>query len=274
MELNERIFYLLDIQGKSAKQLGEYINVSASSISGWKNEGSFPSSKYIVRISEFLGVSIEYLCTGVESNTSLTLTDEQQELFETYNNLDRRGRHRIHTIIYEELDRIESQSEPANIQKPKPYVYDNSSAEPLCMVAEDTSHYGESTQAPISVLGYVAAGEPILSYENAINTVVPESFKASYALIAKGNSMEPVIMDGEVIEVISQKELENGEIGIIKVDNAVTCKCFYASNKQYELKSLNQDMETIIIPKTPQSNVQIIGKVALTAQQQKRYQNL
>lgn len=258
-------------------QLSKETGISDSLVGYWRNGKRKPTLDNLILLSKYFNVTIDYLVSGSPNSTlfgNYSLSTDETELISTYNQLDRRGQHRVHTIIYEELDRMESQNEPANVQKPKPYVYENSSVEPLCMVAEDTSHYGESTQAPISVLGYVAAGEPILSYENAINTVVPESSKASYALIAKGNSMEPVIMDGEVIEVISQKELENGEIGIIKVDNAVTCKCFYASNKQYELKSLNQDMETIIIPKTPQSNVQIIGKVALTAQQQKRYQNL
>lgn len=61
MEINERIFFLLDKQGKTAKELGDFIKVNPSSISGWKNEGSFPSSKYIIGISEFFNVSIEYL---------------------------------------------------------------------------------------------------------------------------------------------------------------------------------------------------------------------
>ena len=113
-----------------------------------------------------------------------------------------------------------------------------------------------------------------MSFENNINTVVPENPKASYALIAKGNSMEPIIMDGEVIEVISQKELENGEIGIIKVDNAVTCKCFYSLDCDYELKSLNPNNDPIIIEKDHRSNVQIVGKVALTIHQQERYNSL
>ena len=81
MEINERIFYLLDKQGKTAKELGLHIGVNPSSISAWKNEGSYPSSKYIIGISEFFNVSIEFLFTGTESTTDL--------------------------VIYEELDRME-----------------------------------------------------------------------------------------------------------------------------------------------------------------------
>ncbi len=117
MTLNERIFYLLDAKGKTAKELGKYIGVNPSSISGWRNEGSFPSSKYIVGISEFLDVSIEYLCTGIEKSTTSILSDDQIELLDTYKKLDNRGRHRVHTIIYEELDRMELQKESQEIKR-------------------------------------------------------------------------------------------------------------------------------------------------------------
>ena len=112
------------------------------------------------------------------------------------------------------------------------------------------------------------------SYENEINTIVPENSKAAYALIAKGNSMEPVIMNGENIEVISQCELENGEIGIIKLNGEITCKCFYIEGNQYELRSLNPDIAPIIVSKESQPELQIVGKVALTNNQQKRYNAL
>lgn len=110
MEINERIFYLLEEQKKTAKQLGEYIGVKPSSISAWKNEGSYPSSKYVIRISEFFQVPIKYLFTGEQEQTaeyySAELDPYELELLETYNRLDLRGRHRVHTIIYDELDRM------------------------------------------------------------------------------------------------------------------------------------------------------------------------
>ncbi len=70
MEINERIFYLLKKQGKTASSLANYLNIKPSSITGWKNEGSFPSSKYIQKISEFLNVTIEYLVTGNDTSTN------------------------------------------------------------------------------------------------------------------------------------------------------------------------------------------------------------
>lgn len=111
MSISQHIFSLLEIKGKTAKELSKFIGVSESSISAWKNEGSFPSSKYIISISEFLDVPIEYLFTGkipAQDNMPLNyLTEDESELIEVYQRLDSRGQHRLHTVGYEELERME-----------------------------------------------------------------------------------------------------------------------------------------------------------------------
>ena len=107
MEINERIFYLLEQQKRTAKELGSFIGVRPSSISAWKTEGSFPSSKYIIRISEFFNVPIEYLFTG-QANDHSNLSKQEYELLETYNQLDSRGQHSVHMAIYKELDRMKA----------------------------------------------------------------------------------------------------------------------------------------------------------------------
>lgn len=109
MEINERIFYLLEKQNRTAKELGDFIGVRPSSISAWKTEGSYPSSKHIIRISEFFNVPIEYLFTG-QNNNSMHLSKQETELLETYNQLDSRGQHSVHMAIYNELDRMKEDS--------------------------------------------------------------------------------------------------------------------------------------------------------------------
>lgn len=264
--------------GLSNYQLSKDTGISDSLIGYWRSGKRKPTLDNLIILAKYFNVTLDYLVFGGEDTSIMlgidSLSNDERELIETYNKLDRRGQHRVHTIIYEELDRIESQINKASTDSQGSYLYSSRHEEPTCIVCEDTHDYGTNHTHSISVLGYVAAGEPILSYENNINTIVPESSKASYALIAKGNSMEPIIMDGEIIEVISQKELENGEIGIIKVDNAVTCKCFYSLDCDYELKSLNPNNDPIIIEKDHCSNVQIVGKVALTIHQQERYNSL
>ncbi len=127
-----------------------------------------------------------------------------------------------------------------------------------------------NSQNPIAILGKVAAGTPILSYEIDYGTIIPENPSASYALITQGDSMQPVILDKETIEVISQNVLEQGEIGIISVNGEATCKKFYNFPDHYELRPINPEYEIIYIPKNPSTNLQIRGKVALTQEQTRR----
>ena len=127
-----------------------------------------------------------------------------------------------------------------------------------------------NSQNPIAILGKVAAGTPILSYEIDYGTIIPEHPSASYALITQGDSMQPVILDKETIEVISQNVLEQGEIGIISVNGEATCKKFYNFPDHYELRPINPEYEIIYIPKNPSTNLQIRGKVALTQEQTRR----
>lgn len=108
MEINERVFYLLEQQKKTAKELADFIGVRPSSISAWKTEGSYPSSKHIIRISEFFNVPIEFLFTG-EYKAASNLNRQELELLDTYNLLDTRGQHYVHMTIYNELDRLEQQ---------------------------------------------------------------------------------------------------------------------------------------------------------------------
>lgn len=128
-------------------------------------------------------------------------------------------------------------------------------------------------QRKIAVLGKVAAGIPILSYENNYGTITPESRISSYALLVQGDSMSPVILDKEYIEVIIQPALEQGEIGIIRVNDTTTCKKFYDFPDHYELRSINPEYDTMHIKKTPSTTLHIMGKVSLSEVQKKRFES-
>lgn len=106
MEINERIFLLLDKKEKTASELSKFLHVSPSSVSAWRNEGSFPSSKYIVRISEFLEVSPQFLITGKENETyqtdNFTFSNEEKEIITQWRKLSYTNK----TILKGELYRF------------------------------------------------------------------------------------------------------------------------------------------------------------------------
>lgn len=118
-----------------------------------------------------------------------------------------------------------------------------------------------SDQVPL--LGYVAAGAPILAEEEAMDYLpVPKDlpYEASelFMLIIKGESMVNVgIMDGDIITVRRQAVANNGEIVVaMTLDNEATCKTFFKKSDHIILRPENDDMEDIILP-----DAKILGKV-------------
>lgn len=69
MTISQRIFSLLESKNLSQKDLAKYAGLSPAAISGWKNKKTSPSSDKLVKISEFLGVSVYYLLTGMEESS-------------------------------------------------------------------------------------------------------------------------------------------------------------------------------------------------------------
>lgn len=115
----------------------------------------------------------------------------------------------------------------------------------------------------IKILGQTAAGKPIEygdSYAQDIEDISNIPDNADYALIVNGDSMEPLIRNGQLIYVKQCPDVENGTIAVVEIDGAVTCKKVYKWADHIELQSLNTAYEPIIITA---GNFKILGKVIL-----------
>ena len=108
--LYNRIMEQTTLKGMSGKELGSLLGLKKSPLTDWKNGKSSPTLDQIVMMCEVFATSSDYLIYGKSSSF---LTDDQAELLSTYNQLDSRGRHRVHTIIYEEIDRMNGVAAPA-----------------------------------------------------------------------------------------------------------------------------------------------------------------
>lgn len=120
----------------------------------------------------------------------------------------------------------------------------------------------------IPVLGRVAAGIPINAITEIIDTeeISEELAKTGdfFALKIKGDSMEPRIVDGDVVIVKQQEDAENGDtvIALVNGDDAV-CKRLRKYRDGLELISNNPAYAPMFFDKETIETkpVQIIGKV-------------
>lgn len=106
--------------------------------------------------------------------------------------------------------------------------------------SEETSELAE-----IPVLGTVAAGVPILAEENFDGTVkihrlMLKKNKKYFALKVKGDSMSGAgILDGDTAIIERQSSVNNGEIAVAVVEDAVTLKRIYRESSRIKLQAEN-----------------------------------
>lgn len=213
MTIGERIAQLLKEQGKMAKDLAAYLGISASSVTGWAR-GSYPSSQHIIKISEFLNVSAEFLLTGeaVESypvSEVRGISEAALKLGHMWDELDEEGKTIILGEIYRRREALTASKEisiryvvPAFQFTPEP------SREP---VRYKTSRYAQ----PMSAGAGVEAGDD-----------GPEDFMlvrqpprgTSYVAPVSGDSMEPTFHDGDELFVHACAQIEPGQIGVFLLD--------------------------------------------------------
>lgn len=106
------------------------------------------------------------------------------------------------------------------------------------------------------------AGDGLFTEGTIESTDYPtDSLEADYAVKISGKSMEPTILDGEIVLVKKTQELKNKDIGIFNVDGNTMCKRYLRHGKGEKLVPDNKSGEFKEIKKSTIENCIIQGKV-------------
>jgi repressor LexA len=119
----------------------------------------------------------------------------------------------------------------------------------------------------IPIIGRVAAGKPILAEQNIEGYINLENLfaqsKDRFILKISGDSMvDEGIMDGDYVVVQPKERIENGQIGVVLVNDEATVKRIYIQRSRIALEPANQaaGYKTEYI-RRGDKDVRIIGKV-------------
>ena len=122
---------------------------------------------------------------------------------------------------------------------------------------------GAAGGVELSVLGFIAAGQPIEPHTdpNASTSVPPTMLsgkKRAFVLQVKGSSMiGEGILDGDYVVIEQQDEANNGDIVVAVLENGfATLKRFFKEATRVRLEPANSQMSPIFA-----KNVSIRGKV-------------
>lgn len=107
--IGERLAYVRkNILLMNQTEFSRLIGVSQGALSDIENNNRGLSMEAIIELIKYSKTnnlfSFFWILTGIEEEP-IGLSPDETELLNTYKRLDRRGQHRVHTIIYEELDR-------------------------------------------------------------------------------------------------------------------------------------------------------------------------
>ena len=128
---------------------------------------------------------------------------------------------------------------------------------------EKYDHHTEKKHV-FPLLGTVKAGYDYLANQNIIGYIsidrnIPD-IENCYALRVTGDSMQPILYSDDIVIVHKQDDVENGQIGIVLIDNEeATVKKIIKYDDYMELVAFN----SYYPPKklTDKDNFKIIGKV-------------
>ncbi len=114
-----------------------------------------------------------------------------------------------------------------------------------------------STRRPplveVPLLSAVPGGKPTLIFhpDHVERHIVVEDLKdpTAFALVVKGDSMSPRIEHGDVVVVSPKREVRNGDICVIRVDDEDTIKRIRLEDGYVQLVPLNTSYEPMVVKK-------------------------
>ena len=112
--------------------------------------------------------------------------------------------------------------------------------------------------AAVPILGNIACGQRITPDTTPEGYAdLPDGIRADFALRCKGDSMEPTLIDGDLVLIRQQPEVESGQIAAVSIGDETTLKHVYrqdnglllvADNPQYPpiFASVSADEQIVI----------------------------
>ena len=118
----------------------------------------------------------------------------------------------------------------------------------------------EKKKVLVPILGKVAAGSPIFAQEDILGYTVADE-EGVFALVVKGDSMSPRILDGDLLLVRRQDTAEDGDLIVALVDDEATCKVFKRNAWGITLVPFNTAFAPLMYAGAEADTVKIIGRV-------------
>ena len=236
MSMVDRICELAHEKGISISALEKTLGLGNGIIGKWRKQS--PSCDKLKLVADYLNATIDYLLTGKkECSSTANLTPDEHELLQYFKKLSDKSK----GIVLGRAEQLAELEAPV-VKEPEP------EQEPTIQIKH--SYYRVSAGTGFNL----PEGD---DWEMIDIPDTPEARRADFAITIKGNSMEPVYFDGDIVLVKQQPAVELGEIGIFNIENNGYIKKFGGDR----LISLNDAYDDIILSEYDEDRNHCLGKV-------------
>lgn len=228
--IGNKIRYYRTSKNYTQEELAKKLNTKKATISNYETGYRSPQQDMLFQIANVLDISINDLFPATTSEKDISIET-------IYNKLEPPRQKKVYNFAEEQLEKQ---------QKENVLEFPNKEKIP-------TVHNSASAANPTEL----TYGDTVVEEEEFER--VPRN--ADFAVPIIGDSMEPVIRNGQFVFVKEQPDVEDGEIAIVELDgDGVTCKEIYKDyeNQTIILRSINDLYEDRIV--SPEQ-IRIIGKV-------------
>lgn len=210
--------------GLTLEEVGDIVGVGKSTVRKWE-QGMISNMgrDKIVSISKALKIS----------PLDILEIEEQNNIYTIYNQLNPHRQTKVYNFATDQLNEQRVEETPA--------IYHT-----------------------VQVYSLLSAGtgivdlDPTDTTEIELNGHVPPH---DLAFEVRGDSMEPVFENGEIVFVKKTQDIHNGQIIAVQINEEAYIKKVYINDDHMRLVSLNKEYEDIIA--TEQDDIRIVGKVLI-----------
>lgn len=113
------------------------------------------------------------------------------------------------------------------------------------------------------LVGEIACGEPITAEENVEEYLnIRSDVKCDFLLRCKGDSMAPRLMDGDIVFIRQQDDVEDGQIAAVLIDMEATLKHVYhlPNHAGIQLVADNPAYAPMVFIGEDAANIRILGR--------------
>lgn len=232
MRTNQEIVEILNSlrneKGMSISELARQVDMAKSAVSRYfNNTREFPLN----RVNDFarvLGTTSEYIL-GFEKN------EDSKSILSIYNQLNEPNQAKVYNFAEKTLE--EQNTNVIDLREYRDIDIQSTVSAGTGVVDLDANHIER------------------ISY----NGFIPNRYDTAFRV--QGDSMEPVFQDGEIVFVVKDEDVRNGQIGVVLIDGEAFIKKMYVEGDKLRLVSLNRLYEDIIA--NGSNEISVYGRVVL-----------